>query len=137
MNRTLFAVASAVTLVLGVSSFAGPPTDMREAPPSLAVTAAGAALPAAMPQGTVPTNEKAVSGEVVMWTPNQLILHTAKGVERFQITPQTAMLAGAAEGDRVTVFYTGALAHTGGTAGGSARVTTGTPTKVGTSAGSR
>jgi len=128
MNRTLLAIATSAALVIGIAAFAAPSIDMQqEASVSPTITAGGGSAPTVSLPGTASTNAAAVSGEVVLFTPGEIVLRTAKGLERFQLTPQTQMTIGAAEGDYVTVI----LAKTAPTTSGSVAPASGTHTRVG------
>jgi hypothetical protein len=106
MKRTLITVLSMVALALAVPSFATPAPQMMEQGSSAPVVAVGGGPEMGLPpQAAVPAHEMAVTGEVVMSSPEEVILHTASGIRRFEITPDTQMLAGAANGDVVTVLY--------------------------------
>jgi hypothetical protein len=48
---------------------------------------------------------KVVTGEVLISTPTYLVLATPSGMKRFEITPQSKITGGDAEGDEVTISY--------------------------------
>ncbi len=128
MNRTLLELAISAALVMSGAAFAAPSIEMQqEASAPSTVAGGGGSIPAANLSGTAPANTTAVSGEVVLWTPGEIVLRTAKGLQTFQLTPQTQMTIGAAEGDYVTVI----LAKTAPTTSGSAAPASTTNSRVG------
>jgi hypothetical protein len=116
-------MAISAALVTGGAVLAAPSLEVQQEASMPAVSAAGGGSAAvASIVGTAPAGRLTVSGEVVLWTPGEIVLHTAKGLERFQITPQTQMTIGAADGDFVTVVpampavsTSGSVAPAGGT----------------------
>jgi hypothetical protein len=108
MNRTLIAVFAVAAVLLTAPSFAARDNQVQQQSASSIPTDVGGLAPAPIvpAQGAVPANEMSVTGQVMLSTPDELVLHTASGMQRFVVTPDTQMLAGAAEGDTVTVFYT-------------------------------
>jgi len=59
--------------------------------------------PVAKPE--VAGNEAFVTGEVVMTTPSEIVIHTDKGMERFTVGPEMANAYVPVEGDTVTLGY--------------------------------
>jgi hypothetical protein len=108
MSRTLIAVVSTVALVFAVPSFAA--RGSRALAPSSA-PAMGAAPQPISPQGALPAYAMAVTGEVVFSTPDELVVHTPTGIQRFVVTPDTQLAAGAAQGAVVTVRHTTEAGH--------------------------
>lgn len=89
MNRALVAGVSMVTaLTLTAPSFA---SNSRQN-----VTQAPASVAPAL---------KVVTGEVLMSTPDYVVLATPSGMQRFQITPESKIIGGTAEGDEITIHY--------------------------------
>ncbi len=106
INRTLIATLSVVALLVTVLAFGAPGDRLTQQDSTLPVAVAGGApVSAALATGEVPPDTQAVTGEVVLSTPSELVLHTSSGMQRFSITPETQMLVPAAEGDTVTVLY--------------------------------
>jgi len=106
INRTPFVVLSVAALLLAAPSFAAPGEQHSQQDSTLPVAAAGGGpAPAALPTGEIPPDTQAVTGQVVMSTPSELVLHTSSGMQRFSFSADTQMLVPAAEGDTVTVFY--------------------------------
>jgi hypothetical protein len=109
MRRTFFAVVTAVVLVTAVPAFAvdHSPNYQTAGQAVANATSGGAVLAvfgsAAQP-ATVP-NEMFATGEVVMVTPGEVVLHTAKGMQKFAISQQTDESTVPVEGQMVTVGY--------------------------------
>ncbi len=106
INRTPFVVLAVVALMIAIPSDAAPGAQRSQEDSAMAVAATGGgSAPAALPTGEVPPDTQAVTGQVVMATPSELVLHTSAGIQRFSVNQDTQMLVPAAEGDTVTVFY--------------------------------
>jgi hypothetical protein len=105
MKRTMIAVLSTVALALAAPSFATQTIQLMDQSSPLPMAAIGGAPPVALPP-VVGNAAKAiaVTGVVVMSSPEEIILRTASGTRTFEIMPDTQMLAGAATGDVVTVL---------------------------------
>ncbi len=109
MSRTLFAVATAVMLVAALPSFAVEHGPENQTARQLMAGAAGGggitlAVGATAPAATVP-NEKFATGEAVMVTPDEVVLHTANGMRKFAVSAQTDETTVPTQGERVTVGY--------------------------------
>jgi hypothetical protein len=48
---------------------------------------------------------KVVTGEVLVSTPDYLVLATRSGMQRFEITPASKVTGSTGEGDEVTIHY--------------------------------
>ena len=109
MNRTFFAVVFTAVLVAALPSFALEygPESQTAGQSRAAASGGGVALtvvgPAA-PLATVP-NEEFATGQVVMTTPSEVVLHTAKGMREFAVSPQTDEALVPVEGATVAVGY--------------------------------
>lgn len=89
MNRTLVAAVSVVAaLILAAPSFAT--NNHQNAGPA---------------PGSANTALKVVTGEVLVSTPDYLILATPSGMQRFEITPKSKIIGGTGEGDELTMKY--------------------------------
>jgi hypothetical protein len=131
MNRMLVAATFTAIVTLAAPAFAADqPPENRDASTGIVEASGGAPMPAFARQGVVPVKGEAVSGTVLISTPGELVVHTAKGLQRFTITPKTEMTVGAAEGEDVTVVFRPARGFVSGRAAGSASLTTTRHAKV-------
>jgi hypothetical protein len=131
MKRTLIAVLSTVALALAAPSFAASTVQVMEQNSSSPTAAVGGGPLVELPQEVgIPAKGMTVTGVVVMSSPDEIILRTTSGARRFEITPETQMLAGAADGDVVTVLYEPAYGSVRASIVGSAATMTGSRTKV-------
>jgi hypothetical protein len=119
MNRIFVAavVTAIATVALPALASDHPPESQVTSQVSVAPSI-GAPLPAVVARGVILPKGEAVSGEVVMSTPAELVIHTTKGLQTFEITPQTQMLVGASEGEDVTITFRPAGGSVSGTAAG-------------------
>jgi hypothetical protein len=132
MNRMFVAVMVAAIATAAGQAFAAPDEVMMRSDVSGSAIAADAGTPVPMVivQGALPAKGEAVSGTVMVSTPGEIVLHTSKGLQTFEITPKTEMLAGPAEGENVTVMFAPAPGSVSGSARGSAAVVTRSRTRV-------
>ncbi|HQT94960.1 MAG: hypothetical protein B7Z61_10615 [Acidobacteria bacterium 37-71-11] len=110
MNRTFVAVVVAAALATALPSFAidhDPETQSASQPRAIASSGGGVAV-AVFGTGTQPAtvqHEKFATGQVVMTTPDEVVLHTAKGIRDFALAQNTNEAAVPFQGERVTVGY--------------------------------
>ncbi len=109
MFRTVAVAVVAVALCFAGAALAGPvaPLD-REAGPNPDATGAGGQALTNIPASQMPAasgNEVFVTGKVVMATPAEIVIHTAGGMQRFTLGPETKSAYIPAEGDVVTIGY--------------------------------
>lgn len=109
MIRGLVAVVGAAALTVAVPSFAQRARmDRQDAGSSSAGATGGGPSEAPAPwssqQGPAP-KEVFVTGEVVMTTPSEVVLHTSTGMQKFALTPQLDEEFVPVEGETVTVGY--------------------------------
>ena len=132
MNRMLVAATLTAIVTVAAPAFAksDQPASDRGAGQDQVTASAGAPVPMFAAQAVVPAKGAAVSGIVVISTPAELVVHTAKGLQTFKITPKTEMTAGPFEGEDVTVVFQPAHGSVSGTGAGSAAVTRASTTKV-------
>ncbi|HVN76529.1 MAG TPA: hypothetical protein VMT19_09445 [Thermoanaerobaculaceae bacterium] len=121
MIRTCAVVVAVAAFALAGPSFAGsngtgpltrsasPATDGGGGPSSPVFPARGA-------RGGDTADEQFVTGEVVMTTPSEVVVHTAQGMQKFELGPQAEGSYVPVEGDTVRIGYVPEA--------GSARVTT-------------
>ena len=110
MNRTLVAVVAAAALAAALPSFAidhDPEVQTANQPRTAATSGGGVAVAFSQGEGqpaTVP-HEQFATGRVVMTTPSEVVVHTAKGMREFAVTQQTDETTLPFHGERVTVGY--------------------------------
>jgi len=116
MNRTLVtAVSMTAALILAAPSYA-------------AISQQKAASEPASPSATL----KVVTGQVLISTPDYLVLATPSGMQRFEITPTSKVIGAAAEGDEVTIHYSAVEIPPRSPAAAKAAQATSTPAQVNT-----
>ncbi len=109
MSRTFVAAVIAAASVTAVGSFAANYGPENQTTGTSRVSAAGGGValtvlePAAQPAPLA--GERFATGRVVLTTPSEVVLHTAKGMRDFAVSPQTEETAVPVEGERVTVGY--------------------------------
>ena len=133
MNRLFLATVATTIAAVAVPALAHDTQIMMQtttAPGVNVAASAGVPLPAPSPLGVVPVKGREVSGSVVLSTPGEIIVHTPAGLQSFQITPQTRMVSGVADGEKVSVFYAPARGARRGTAVGTVRPDAHADTKV-------
>ncbi len=105
MNRKLMLAVTIGAMFVAAGAFAQVQAEFRsEGGPDMSASGGGAAVVAPNVQAPAPANLVAVSGEVVLMNPAEVIIRTQKGLETFELTPQTVLRAGA-DGQDVTIFY--------------------------------
>jgi hypothetical protein len=131
MNRKFAgAVVTTITIIAMPVLAADQQPMMQESSTRSVAEAAGALLPVVAPQSVIPAKGDEMNGTVMISTPDELVVHTAKGLQTFEVTPQTQMVAGPTEGEDVTIVFKPARGSVSGTAVGSAAESAPTSTRV-------
>jgi hypothetical protein len=131
MNRKFAgAVVTTITIIAMPVLAADQQPMMQESSTRSVAEAAGAPLPVVAPQRVIPVKGDELNGTVMISTPDELVVHTAKGLQTFEVTPQTQMVAGPTEGEDVTIVFRPVRGSVSGTAVGSASLSGPTSTRV-------
>lgn len=108
MNRTSIAVATVAVLATALPSFAAdhsPEYQVASGPQTVASSGGAAVSIATTAQLKTLPGEQFVTGDVVLVTPDEVVLHTAKGMQKFAVTGQTDETSTPYQGERITVGY--------------------------------